>query len=261
MRSLPIWLLVVSVTAIIRGALGGELQDGNLVHFGHEVGPYTDNKYVKDFGKPEYVNMSRAEILEESPTKKVLRITTPAGAWGSRNSGGSLKTSIPPRDEYDLEYQIRFGHANGTGFDFNKGGKLPGLAGGRCNTGGVRPTGDGWSARYMWRREGALVIYLYHLDQKGDYGEDLPLDVKAQLGKWYKLRQYIRLNNDGKNDGILKIWVNGKLVLERNDIRYRLGSKALIDHFLFSHFWGGNDNTWAPGETSSIYFNDFRSWK
>jgi hypothetical protein len=50
-----------------------------------------------------------------------------------------------------LSYYVRFSE----NFDFVKGGKLPGLFGGVGNSGGEIPDGtDGFSTRFMWRRNG-----------------------------------------------------------------------------------------------------------
>ena len=39
--------------------------------------------------------------------------------------------------------------------------------------------------------------------------------------RWYSIEQYVRLNTPGKNDGLLRTWVDGKLAFERTDLRYR----------------------------------------
>jgi hypothetical protein len=57
-----------------------------------------------------------------------------------------------------LEYEVFFPK----GFPWVKGGKLPGLAGGdggKC--GGGEHSNDCWSARLMWRANGAGEAYLY----------------------------------------------------------------------------------------------------
>ncbi|HEY5039276.1 MAG TPA: hypothetical protein VIJ93_09420, partial [bacterium] len=93
---------------------------------------------------------------------------------GTFSSGGGFqcltdfsKFPIEPQESLYFRYYVRFD----PGFDFVKGGKLPGLAGGKGNTGGHKANGtDGWSARVMWRSDGKIVQYVYHPDQVGDYG-------------------------------------------------------------------------------------------
>ena len=40
-------------------------------------------------------------------------------------------------------------------------------------------------------------------------------------GAWTAVQQYVTLNTPGENDGGFRLFVNGKLVIERNDIYYR----------------------------------------
>lgn len=87
----------------------------------------------------------------------VLQVTYPAGSF-SHDSGGaqlfSLWNTSNPLQSVLLTYEVAFDQ----GFDWVKGGKLPGLRGGPnpdgC-TGGNKPNGtDCFSARLMWRKDG-----------------------------------------------------------------------------------------------------------
>lgn len=252
-------LLFGLLLGIDHGVSGGELQTGKTVLFDHADGPYTFQKAELDFGRPYYSDLGRAEIVHLNDTQPALKVTTQAKTFGWLKSGAHLFSNIPPRDAYTLEYEVRFGEADGTGFDFRRGGKLPGLSGGTSTSGGLKPRGDGWTVRYMWREQGALVIYVYHLDMQGKYGDDLPLNFKAVPGQWYKLRMYVKLNSaDETKDGVIQVWIDDKPVLERSDLRFRTGRQAPIDHFFFAHFWGGQDPSWAPEITSSTYFRRFK---
>ena len=73
----------------------------------------------------------------------------------------------------------------------------------------------------MWGKGGKIVIYLYHLEQRGKYGSGLPLNRTFVPGTWYRLTQRVKVNAPDKKDGLLQVWVDGELVLDRKDIRYR----------------------------------------
>ena len=220
-------------------------------------GDYTDARVRADWRGTEWVGLKgRSRIVggPEALSGMCMVVKYPKGAVGPSQGGGQFKVKLPARDEYWCDYCVKFK----TGFDFVKGGKLPGLTGGRSNTGGNRATGDGWSARYMWRRGGEIVIYLYHMDQRSKYGDDLALGRRFTPGRWHRLTQRIRVNTPGRKDGVIQVWVDGEQVLDRNDIRFRNVEGARVDHFYFSTFHGGHTADWAPSRDCYVCFDSFR---
>ncbi|WP_158968872.1 polysaccharide lyase [Paraglaciecola sp. L3A3] len=200
----------------------------------------------------------RAEIVRSNDYqhKNVLKVSYPKGSVGPEEGGSQFVVPLKPVKELWLSYQLKFSND----FDFRLGGKLPGLSsGGGKFTGGNIPTkGEGWSARYMWRENGEAVIYLYYMDMPGKWGEDLSLrDSHFETDKWYTLTQYIKVNDLGKSNGNLQVWINDKQLLNKNDIQFRGQDNALIDSFYFSTFHGGNTARWGPKNRSVAYFDNF----
>lgn len=202
----------------------------------------------------------RFRIVESAGQGRALEVLYPRGGVGPRQTGGQWLAALPPRLSYELEYRLRFGPA----FDWRKGGKLPGLAGGTVPVGGNFDP-DGFSSRYMWRADGRLVVYLYWAGQASaarergrQYGVDLDCGVTLERGRDYRLRQRVTLNTPGQADGGLEVWVDGKSVLKRTDLLFRdTPAKAWqIDRFFFSTFHGGNDPTWAPAHDCTVEFDD-----
>lgn len=202
----------------------------------------------------------RFRVKESAGHGRALEALYPHGGVGPGQTGGQWLAALPPRNTYELEYRLRFG----PDFDWRKGGKLPGLAGGTVPTGGKFDP-DGFSARYMWRGDGRLVVYLYWAGQASaarergrQYGVDLDCGVTMERGRDYRLRQRVTLNTPGRADGGLEVWVDGRPVLKRTDLLFRdTPAKAWqIDRFLFSTFHGGNDPTWAPAHDCTIEFDD-----
>lgn len=197
----------------------------------------------------------RMKLVGGEKRSPFLRVDYPAGKWGSHDSGAQIMFDLPAADVATARYRVRFAED----FEFVKGGKLPGLCGGTATTGNRRPDGDGWSARLMWRRHGDAVLYLYHLDQETIHAEDFPLDVRFERGRWYTIEQRIGVNRDGKKDGHIQIFVDGKMTLDLRSVRLRSGNQAPIDRFYFSTFFGGGDQSWAPKSDQTIDFADFQS--
>jgi hypothetical protein len=126
-------------------------------------------------------------------------------------------TAIPAKD-YTLFYDLYFE----PGFDFAKGGKLPGLAADGFDS-GCTEDGDpkrqtrNWSERLMWRANGRVELYSYDQSRaSGSCGVDriidlLPNEPKYELpgeipagsdkfrfkpGIWYTVRLSVRMNDN-----------------------------------------------------------------
>lgn len=205
-------------------------------------------------------DLSRCEVVDTGHERgRVLRAHYPQGTFGSRNNACQWRVAFAQAYEVVyVAYRVRFA----PGFDFVKGGKLPGLVGGAANTGGTPPDGtDGFSARMMWRRAGRAVQYLYHPDQQGTYGDDVPwgLDMPHHFepGVWHQVEHRVRINTPGQFDGALQGWWDGTLAMERLSLRFRDVTTFAVDGFYFSTFFGGGDDSWAPPTDTFIEFDDF----
>jgi hypothetical protein len=130
------------------------------------------------------------------------------------------------------------------GFEFVKGGKLPGLFGGTAGSGGEHRT-DGFSTRFMWRTGGAGEVYAYLPEQAG-YGDSLGRGSWTfSTGEWNEIGQRVELNSPGKADGSVAVTLNGTEVFRQSGLIYRSTPDLHIDGVFFSTFFGGDDSTWA----------------
>lgn len=181
----------------------------------------------------------------------VLRVSYPADSASRRatadgaSSGGAqayLTDPSGPLEEAWLSYDVRFQ----PGFDFVKGGKLPGLYGGTVTSGQHIPDGtDGFSTRYMWRASGNGEVYAY-LPTSRQHGTSIGRGSWIWPdGRWVRVVQHVRLNTPGEADGVLDVWFQGGQVLHRADLTYRTTDDLKIDGLFFSSFFGGGDRSWA----------------
>lgn len=203
------------------------------------------------------------------PNSQALRVSYPSGGVGPGETGTQWPTSLEEFDgleaQYDslyLRYYVKFEE----GFDFVKGGKLPGLMGGKdsySRSGGNQPDGtNGWTMRFMWRSEGRAVVYAYLPEGKykeGVWGTDIDLGVNFQTNKWHCVEQFIKVNSPQSEDGLLKVWIDDQLVLNIDDVRYRTVSNdyGSVGGLYMSTFHGGSDATWAPSVNSFAQFDGF----
>ncbi|MCF7981267.1 MAG: DNRLRE domain-containing protein [Pseudomonadales bacterium] len=135
-------------------------------------------------------------------------------------------------------------------------GKLPGFAGtyNRAGWGGRRPDGgNGWSARGIFLKtitagntlRTPVGNYVYHLDQNGNYGSHFIWSrgggALLKNNQWYCIEQYVKLNEPGKSDGILMAWLDGRLVFERQGLKFRNSKDLKIEEVWLNVYHGGMD--------------------
>ncbi len=259
-----------------------------------DLGTYNASTFSADWNgdsirSSQGIEEGRAVVVNEG--SKALRVKYPAGLYGSSDSSTGAQFKMEFGQGYEaveLEYRLKFED----GFDFVRGGKLPGLAGGAANSGGSRPNGtDGFSARMMWRTNGSsgspttssvngsdnrakMVQYIYHPDQTANGGtnaddfdwDDGPLGEweEFETDQWYHFRHRIIMNTPGVNgeeglhDGVVQAWLDGVQVLNVDDIRFRDVASLQIDQLYFSTFFGGGSSNWATTKDEYAYFDDFK---
>jgi hypothetical protein len=211
-------------------------------------------------------NLGKVRLLDgDSCVPTFLRVHYPAGSASQlsvRNedapTGGAqayLLLKSGPTDTLHLSYRVRFE----PGFQFNKGGKLPGLFGGDHVSGGNIPDGvNGLSTRYMWRAGGAGEVYAY-LPSSQVHGTNLGTGSWTfPTGTWTTMQQRVRLNTPGLADGSITVWMNGNQVLRLDNVVFRDSPSLRIDGLFFSTFFGGADTTWASPVDQYADFADFQ---
>lgn len=183
-----------------------------------------------------------------------LRINLKKGA----NLGADLRLYLKDHggepEELYFRYYVRLAD------DWNPSvadGKMPGMAGtyGQAGWGGRRVDGsDGWSLRGLFVRSfpkdhpmsglTQLGTYAYHAEMKGTYG-DFWIWPGALLARnrWYCIEQHIRLNRPGVSDGSMRVWVDGRLAMERSKIRLRNVDRLRIEAVWLNAYHGGAETS------------------
>lgn len=258
-------------TASIEKSLA--IRDDVIFFGGFEEG-YNDASWKSRWGIPWLDRASDNEVVDNGfEGEKSLRVKYPKGGVGPAETGGQFPIVFRNMDgvqddlfrELYLRYYVKFEE----GFDFNQGGKLPGLMGGGDSwnrSGGRQPDGtNGWTLRFMWRNQGKLVVYAY-VPKSGNgkwgndkWGQDISCDFKAEQGKWHCIEQYVNVGTPGNDDGILKVWIDGKERLNIEDMRFWIVENEYgpVGGICFSTFHGGNSADWAPRVDSYAQFDGF----
>ncbi len=236
------------------------------------LGSYGADQVNLDWDRPLWhlgFVQGRVDVVTDAERGNALRVTYPANKYGAAGAAAFLSDvefslDLPKSyEELYVSYDVKFAE----GFDFVRGGKLPGLCGydntltatSGCNTGGWFPDGyDGWSARGMWREDGKLENYVYHAGQTNYYGDDEYWGANAEPGQWHRIQHRVVLNTPGVANGILEAWLDGKKVLSEEKFLFRKTADIGVNLFYFSTFYGGNDASWAPSEDQHVFFDNFR---
>jgi len=230
-----------------------------------EAGPYTVKQWKQDWPGCEFeggVQEGRVSVIE-SGGLKWLRVNFATGKIGPEEGGAGWRMPFAKHEAAELSYTLRFSKD----FDFVKGGKLPGLCGGPENvSGGHRATGtNGFSARLMWRKDGRGEAYVYHKNQKGDYGDSyaFPSDFRFPTDASVKVRMAIAMNAPGGRTGSLRVWLTlqgqeARLMVERPNMEWRTVDTFGVDGLYFETFHGGGDASWAPTRACSVEFSELK---
>ncbi|EJD46217.1 hypothetical protein AURDEDRAFT_28096, partial [Auricularia subglabra TFB-10046 SS5] len=246
-------------------------------------------------GAPNHISLSDKAIgatnvmklshpIETAPDgKEAMEVSFKKGAYDYQGPKGGFSLVAYGPDAVDLTtareatfaYRIYFQE----GFQWNKGGKLPGLIGGdsdgaakSCN-GGNKAT-NCFSTRMMWRTGGQGELYTYlPPGLKGNngicnikprshcnpaYGSSVGRGAfHFKAGGWTTVAQRVRLNTPGKNDGEIEIFVGGKSVIKANNLTLRKDDRGRIRASVIQSFFGGHDRSWASPRDQKIWFSDF----
>ncbi len=261
-------MMILSVSGIVMATslcVYGQESYPLKIQLSGPAGKYDLTRWKQDWPGCKFedgVTEGRTSLVESSDLKW-LRVTCKADEIGPEQGGIGWRKPIPPTGRLELAYRVQFAED----FDFAKGGKLPGLAGGPDSVTGGRPANgkNGFSARFMWREDGRAEAYVYHMDQPGKYGESFPFsdDFRIPRGKPFMLIMRIDMNEVGQADGALEAWVkvgeeDAIKVIQRYDLRWRDDESIQIDSLMCQVFHGGNDASWAPKKDCTVDLADFQ---
>jgi len=240
-------------------------------------GLYNRSEWERDWNNAQYTNgLDKTEIIEVDHDK-VMKFNYPKGVIGPSEGGGQWLSNFGSGHE---EVYFSFNMMLKPGFEWQLGGKLPGLGGGNNLAGGRELTYDaGFSVRIMFSRDngpdGNMYFYVYHQDKDttrtyGDvfgFGSENLLDVSDST--WYNLTMRVTLNsvdhdklvsdpgNAGNNDGLMEFFFDGQLVYSKGGMRFRNLETIWLDTQHITSFFGGSTSDWAPTRTEWSLFDDF----
>ncbi len=186
--------------------------------------PLAASELQARFGSTEWGLLDNARVLPPATGSKepVLAVTiakgTGAGYKTDQERGGigliwrpTEMLQAEPRAAC-LSYRLFLPEK----MQFSGGGTLPGLSlGARFDPRGEAIVGDGAAGRLGWNREGSMYISLQFATREG-WKNPLAFSAKKPwpLGRWVDVEQEIILNDVGKKNGVVRLWVDQTLIGE-----------------------------------------------
>jgi hypothetical protein len=237
---------------------------------------FSSGTWQTDANKTQLITPATSPVAATDPqgkfgTNKSWKVTYPTGSY-SPSGGGPVggdqwkaPFTLASKTALGLDYWVYFP----VGFDFVKGGKLPGLySGNPSNASGGTQTADAMTTRLMWRTGGAGELYLYSPNRSWypNGGSDGLSVGRGQFtfvpGKWHHIRQYVQLNVSGENDRI-RVWFDDMLkpAIDLGGVNLETSSALTLDGLYFSTFFGGDDAPWASPSDQNAYFSGFVIWE
>ena len=206
----------------------------------------------KDVGVIDNITIGSVKDAPAPLAISVALVKAAGSAQGAAESKGGATFPWEPRvlqgkTSACLSYQVLLPAS----FDFHRGGALPGIGGADAGE-----QGDKFLARLAWRPKatgGATV----RVTENGT-SSALPAEREGfefPRGKWVKLEQEVVLNTPKKSDGVLRVWVDGTLAIDRADMTYRAKPDVTISGVSVDVFYGS-----SPDDVQAVSPKDAKVW-
>jgi hypothetical protein len=178
----------------------------------------------RDWGVAEHASVVKTPA---GPRAVALHVNMPKPVSADKPSGLGftwLMAEAQPARAVCLSYQVMVPKD----FQYGESGVLPGIFGGVSATAPkdlpdfVNPS---FGTHLQWAKDGRLVMRVATAGEIGAVGyEQVGSEQVAMLerGKWQSIEQEIFLNADGQSNGLLRVWVDGALKLEKSNIVWRM---------------------------------------
>lgn len=217
-------------------------------------------------GSREYGMLEHAKVVSVSnaPAPAVLQITLPKGQAKPQRSSDEARSGVgmrwtPPEISGATSACLTYSAFLPSDFEFGDGGMLPGLYGGSrfdgFDRGEHRP---GFVVRVMWREKaiGDVTVQVPKIADRNpaSLGRDR---FQFKRGSWVQIEQEVVLNTPGKPDGKYRLWVDGTLRLERDNLQWRDEAGTTIEGVVGNVGFGTVDKPGLAPRSSQIGLTPF----
>lgn len=181
-------------------------------------------------GERNIVENARIVPVSDGPAPAALEIKLglPERATGSDATGVLFKW-WPMAGDRASAACLRYSVYMPDDFDFATGGSLPGLIGGDvARQGSDAKSGFEFSTRWQHGGTVGFVLKAPEVQPQGPTRFDNFVTTLPR-GRWISMEQEIQLDQPGANDGVLRVWLDGRLVVNQNALDFRKDGDLSID--------------------------------
>lgn len=191
------------------------------------------------------VQRSRVVKVSDAPPDVAIEVSLPKGSASPLRPqsvpGGIVFKWAPDGLKTATSACLRYAVRLPEDFEPGKGGVLPGVFGGTLPP--IREISDGttgFAIHALWRPDGKLEFHPQVPTNKLSNPAMLSRGkYKLARGRWVWIDQKIMLNTPGQNDGAYKLWIDGKLSFEHDQVAWRANADIGLNGISGAVYYGG----------------------
>jgi hypothetical protein len=227
--------------------------------------PATATELQAGLGGRDWGVIENASVVKTpgGPRTMALQVNLPksSGAPGGL-SFTWLQTRTEPAVAACLSYQVRLP----ADLEFGQGALLPGLFGGETDAApkaGADRVATSFGTHLAWNGDGRLSVRIATADPNPGWLSLGKVPLQIERGRWVSVEQEVVLNHVGAANGILRVWIDGKMQLEHEALPWRVSDSARFQGVdVRAHYVRGDLIPSISPKPSAIQLSPFElSWQ
>ena len=209
-------------------------------------------------------NLSVAQF-QQGPSKFAMGVKIAKGTVEQRSTrgvpGGVSMPWMPSVIEQPAAACLSYNVFLPADFKFGQGGTLPGFFG--TTTNGSFSDVPFFGSSLAWQSDGVPKFHLITRAPDDNRNADFKTyAVALPVGRWVRVDQELVLNQPDHNDGIARLWLDGKIEAEVKNVDLRPSLNVAISGVAGDVYYGGSSTNGVAPDEATIWLTPFElRWK
>ena len=219
--------------------------------------PVPSDTETIQFNSEKYFDFDNPQQLEELPSfgqdpsfwedgKLVCAIA--AGTHKGLGRKYILENDGNFTNEVEMSFDIYMAENFQVDTHHSEVGKCPGMEGIYDSSAGWggKPVAreNSWSIRIGHQQQNSdgrvpIGLYIYHPNMTSQYGTAIPAGIALETAKSYRLTLYVKLNDVGSSNGVIKLFVDGEEYYASDSWNLRLSDNVHVKSVWLDAYIGG----------------------